>query len=193
MTNASAGMHGPPRPDGRYTGGYTSNEVDYQYDEGYDALLGAQMHLPRFKNSPYGPWEMASAAVLYPSPFDETTYGNWPSRHTPGSTNSMDHFIAYVKGATGSVKTGMKTDDSLGADLTGPWHLFVDDDELLNRSSSVVRKYSQMDKFSGTLLRPNMYRCLLHHFFALSLLASSLVFALMLCTFPIERLVCGSR
>ena len=98
-------VRGPPRPDGRYTGGYTSNEVDYQYDEGYDALLGAQMHLPQFKNSPYGPWEMASAAVLYPSPFDETTYGNWPSRHTPGSTNSMDHFIAYVKGATGSVKT----------------------------------------------------------------------------------------
>ena len=173
LTNASAGGHGPPRPDGRYTGGYTSNEVDYQYDEGYDALLGAQMHLPQFKNSPYGPWEAASAAVLYPSPFDETTYGNWPSRHTPGSTNSMDHFIAYVKGATGSVKTGMKTDDSLGADLTGPWHLFVDDDELLNRSSSVVRKYSQMDKFSGTYSVPIfivvcfiivlLHYCLLHH------------------------------
>ena len=106
----------------------------------------------------YGPWEAASAAVLYPSPFDETTYGNWPSRHTPGSTNSMDHFIAYVKGATGSVKTGMKTDDSLGADLTGPWHLFVDDDELLNRSSSVVRKYSQMDKFgSNPVLEGALY------------------------------------
>jgi hypothetical protein len=38
--------------------------------------------------------------MRYPSPFDETHYANWPSRHAAGSTNTMDHFMAYVKGAT---------------------------------------------------------------------------------------------
>jgi hypothetical protein len=36
-----------------------------------------------------------------------------------------------------------------GADLTGPWRLFVDDEELLNMSSSVHRKYGQFEKFDG--------------------------------------------
>ena len=49
----------------------------------------------------------------------------------------------------------LKTDDSdaaaydSGADLTGPWRLFVDDDEVLNRSSSVQRKYGQFAKHAS--------------------------------------------
>lgn len=92
LVSAGSTKHGQEK----YTGGYTSNEVNYQYDEGYDVLLGAQMHLPEFEHSAYGPWEAATAAVLYPSPFDETTYGNWPSRHTQGSTNSMDHCESHL-------------------------------------------------------------------------------------------------
>ena len=80
-------------------------EADFQYDEGYDYLLGAEMHAKQYENGPYGPWEAAAAAVLFPSPFDETHYGNWPSRHTNGSTNSMDHFIAYCQGAHAKATT----------------------------------------------------------------------------------------
>jgi hypothetical protein len=82
-----------------YGGSVTHYENNFRYDEGYDALLGAQMNKREYERSPFGEWQQAVAAVLFPSPFDEPKYGNFPSRHTAGSTNSFDHFVAYVRGA----------------------------------------------------------------------------------------------
>jgi hypothetical protein len=52
------------------------------------------------------------------------------------------------RGAGGNAAVPAMTFDG-GADLTGPWRLFVDDEELLNMSSSVHRKYGQFEKFDG--------------------------------------------
>ena len=74
---------------------------DYRYDKAYSALLGAQMTLSKYEKSAFGPWERATHGVFFTSPFDESSWGNFPSETTPGSTNTMDHFVAFVKGAAG--------------------------------------------------------------------------------------------
>ena len=83
----------------RHPESYSTFDNWYRYDEAYSALLGAQMHRRAFERSAYGPWERALGGVLFPSPFDEWTWAGFPSAHTNGSSHSMDHFIAYVKGA----------------------------------------------------------------------------------------------
>jgi hypothetical protein len=87
---------------------YEFFDNDYRYDEAYSALLGAQMNRPHRQLPAYGPWDAARAAVFFPGPFDEQTWGHFPSDVRPGSTNSMDHFIAYCSGAAGS---RLKLDD----------------------------------------------------------------------------------
>ena len=73
------------------------------YDLAYSALLGAEMSQAKYEDSPYGPWQKATHGVLFPSPFDEGGFGNFASKDVPGSTHSMDHFVAFVKGAGGLV------------------------------------------------------------------------------------------
>ena len=85
--------------DLRHPEKYSTFDNWYRYDEAYSALLGAQMHRRRFEASAWGPWERALGGVLFPSPFDEWNWAGFPSAHTKGSSHSMDHFIAYVKGA----------------------------------------------------------------------------------------------
>ena len=52
----------------------------------------------RYEDSAFGPWEQATAAIIYPSPFDDR---GLPSPITQGSTNALDHFVAYVRGSAG--------------------------------------------------------------------------------------------
>ena len=75
------------------------------YDLAYSALLGAEMSQAKYEDSPYGPWHKATHGVLFPSPLDEGGFGNFASKDVPGSTHSMDHFVAFVKGAGGLVST----------------------------------------------------------------------------------------
>ena len=123
-----------------YNGGYTAWEVDYQYDEGYDFLLGAEMHAKQYEHSAMGPWGAAAAAVFFPSPFDETHYGNWPSRHTEGSTNSMDHFIAYTRGAQ------LKSDDDAETvPIFGTWEAQLPAPAGFTAAGSPVYNITQLD------------------------------------------------
>jgi hypothetical protein len=55
------------------------------------------MSFPLIMTSPC-PWLQATAVVFYP-PVD--TDQGLPSKVTKGSTNTMDHFVAYVKAAAG--------------------------------------------------------------------------------------------
>ena len=83
---------------------------DYEYDLAYSALLGAQMSLQKYEQSAFGPWELATHGVFFTSPFDESSWGNFESKIHPGSTNTMDHFVAFVRGAA-----GLATDEGHGA------------------------------------------------------------------------------
>ena len=67
------------------------------YDVRYSAQIGAQINRPEYASSDFGEWDAADVAVFYPSPLD--TRGQ-PSSSNPGSTHFMDHFVAYVHGAT---------------------------------------------------------------------------------------------
>ena len=59
----------------------------------------AQVNQAKYERSNYGPWERAKAAIFYPSVFDVRGVD---SQLSPGeSTNVMDHFVAYVRGAAG--------------------------------------------------------------------------------------------
>ena len=62
-------------------------------------MLKAQVNQAKYERSNYGPWERAKAAIFYPSVFDVRGVD---SQLSPGeSTNVMDHFVAYVRGAAG--------------------------------------------------------------------------------------------
>ena len=52
----------------------------------------------RFEGSAYGPWEQVQAVIFYPS--IDTDLG-LPSKVTKGSTNTMDHFVAYIRATAG--------------------------------------------------------------------------------------------
>jgi hypothetical protein len=67
------------------------------YDLRYSAQIGAQVNRPEYASSDFGEWGAADMAVFYPSPLD--TRGE-ASSSSPGSTHFMDHFVAYVRGAT---------------------------------------------------------------------------------------------
>jgi hypothetical protein len=69
------------------------------YDVAYSALIGAYVNRPEYAASNYGPWEQAAGAIFYP-PVD--TNQGLPSHVTKGSTNTMDHFVGYVRGAAGT-------------------------------------------------------------------------------------------
>eukprot|EP01051_Picozoa_sp_SAG22_P008639 SAG22_NODE_670_length_7987_cov_2.733519_1_plen_1844_part_00 len=68
------------------------------YDFAYSALIGAMINQKRFEASAYGPWEQVPAVIFYPAL--DTDMG-LPSKVTAGSTNTMDHFVAYVRAAAG--------------------------------------------------------------------------------------------
>ena len=77
----------------------TVYDIGWNFDAAYSAFLGAQINQPKFEHSNWGPWERATAAIFYPSVFDPRGVD---SQLTPGaSSNLMDHFVAYVRGATG--------------------------------------------------------------------------------------------
>eukprot|EP01048_Picozoa_sp_COSAG05_P026625 COSAG05_NODE_7364_length_822_cov_0.780083_2_plen_74_part_00 len=70
-------------------------------------LMGAQINQPEFNSSgawqAFGPWEQAQGASFFPSVFDLRTP---PSKINPGSSVIMDHFVAFVEGATTDLKDG---------------------------------------------------------------------------------------
>ena len=79
----------------------------YAYDLAFSTLLGAQINNPRFNSSgeykAFGPWEQANGAAFFPGVFSLLSA---PSPVTPGSSIVMDHFVAYVQGATQNVTVG---------------------------------------------------------------------------------------
>jgi len=97
------------------TGGKASG--DYAYDPAFSALLGAQINQPRFNSSgeysAFGPWEQSIGAAFYPGVF---SLQSAPSPINKGSSIVLDHFVAYVQGATANISVGpfelaMKSDD----------------------------------------------------------------------------------
>ena len=87
--------------------------LDGGYDRSKSMLLGAQMNLPAFNSSTsrsvwtsgndtgpwsyFGPWEKTIGAAFFPGVLE---YRSAPSPWTEGSSVILDHFAAYVKGAT---------------------------------------------------------------------------------------------
>lgn len=75
-------------------------DFGWTYDPGYSALMGAQVNQVAMADSNWGPWHRATAVILYPAPFDTRGVDSILS---PGrSSNIMDHFVAYVRGAAGT-------------------------------------------------------------------------------------------
>jgi hypothetical protein len=75
-------------------------DFGWTYDPAYSALMGAQINQPAMADSNWGPWQRATAAIFYPSVFDTRGVDSILS---PGkSSNIMDHFVAYVRGAAGT-------------------------------------------------------------------------------------------
>ena len=75
-------------------------DFGWTFDPAYSALMGAQVNRPSLARSNWGPWHRATAAIFYPSVFDTRGVDSMLS---PGqSTNLMDHFVAYVRGAAGT-------------------------------------------------------------------------------------------
>ena len=66
----------------------------------------------------------------------------WAIRYE--SLDLLDSAISSLLSQTHSILRVFRYES--GADLTGSWRLFVDDDELANMSSSVQRKYGQFTK-----------------------------------------------
>ena len=50
-----------------------------------------------------GPWEQAHGASFFPGIFD---WRAAPSKINPGSSVVMDHFVAFVQGATANLREG---------------------------------------------------------------------------------------
>ena len=111
---------------------------DYRYDLAYSALLGAEMSQPKFEKSSFGPWELATHGVFFTSPFDEGSWGNWASAFTPGSTNTMDHFVAFVKGGAGLEVPSQRHEETVPQKM--------DDDEVVTAVAAW--------EFSATLTLP---------------------------------------
>jgi hypothetical protein len=79
----------------------------YAYDLAFSSLLGAQINDHRFNStgeySAFGPWEQAVGGAFYPGVFSLVSA---PSPVNPGSSIVMDHFVAYVEGATTNITVG---------------------------------------------------------------------------------------
>lgn len=56
----------------------------------------AQVNRKEYENSAFGPWERCVAAVLFTGPWSPQPDED-PAK--PAGWNSMEHFVAYVKGA----------------------------------------------------------------------------------------------
>jgi len=105
----------------------------YAYDLAFSSLLGAQINDPRFNStgeySAFGPWEQSVGGAFYPGVFSlvsapspvnkvrhpprrQTAIWNHEYLHmeshmeSQGSSIVMDHFVAYVEGATTNVTVG---------------------------------------------------------------------------------------
>src|SRR5262249_25585028 len=64
-------------------------EFSWDYDLKYSWQMGADLNNLDHPGNGGVPWGAAKVVVLYPNPFDE---------RSPGS---FEHFVAYVRGATG--------------------------------------------------------------------------------------------
>ena len=77
------------------------------YDLAHSAVLGAQVNQPNFNSTgawtAFGPWEQSHGASIFPGAFD---WRAQPSKVNPGSSVVMDHFVAYVQGATVPLEEG---------------------------------------------------------------------------------------
>ena len=74
-------------------------DYGYNYPFAYSALMGAMINDPQYERGHFGPWEQVTAAILYPTPFDDR--GLHSDVVVKGSTNALDHFVAYARGAAG--------------------------------------------------------------------------------------------
>jgi hypothetical protein len=72
--------------------------MHYPYNTAYSALLGAQMNLKSYEDSAFGNWERAVAATFFTSAF-YVAPGTADNATEPGQFNTMQHLVAYVKGA----------------------------------------------------------------------------------------------
>jgi hypothetical protein len=96
----------------------------------------------------------APAATAQKSDDSDGTAASAATTVTADVRSAGHGYSSVIAGHDGRTRHPLKTDiatavyDS-GADLTGSWRLFVDDEELLNMSRSVHRKYGQFAKFDG--------------------------------------------
>lgn len=136
---AAAGSSGPPELIGFPTVG---NGADFPYDRvcydvgfdpdlSYASMLGGLINQGgvTFNSSgcfaAFGPWELVTGAVFFPSVFETSCAGKTAdpgaggcvanSSRLHGSTNLFDHFLSYIAGARGDYTTApaarMKIDD----------------------------------------------------------------------------------
>ena len=73
-------------------------DYGYNYPFAYSAFMGAMINDPQYERGHYGPWAKVSAAIFYPTPFDDR---GLHSAVIKGSTNALDHFVPYTRGAAG--------------------------------------------------------------------------------------------
>lgn len=77
----------------RQTTQYHEFSLDWNYDLIYSWMLGAEVNVAWYgapeRHERFAPWNKAKVAIFYPEPFGRSPY--W-----------VDHFVAYVRGATGN-------------------------------------------------------------------------------------------
>ena len=73
-----------------------------------------------------------------------------------GEIDIQEFMVMARRGALFVLLLGTMPAPAAGYDLTGRWQLFVDDEGVANRSSSVTRRYHQFVKHPGASVRsPN--------------------------------------
>ena len=97
-TNTTNGCKGDP---------FCGFDFTLPYDVGYSYDLGGQLHQPEIAAEPtrYGQWAYAQQAAFFPSIIDTQIDSRWWEHGFMGGFEEaakvrMDHFVAYVKGAT---------------------------------------------------------------------------------------------
>lgn len=84
----------------RQTKQYHEFSLNWNYDLIYSWMLGAEVNIPWYgaaeRHQRFAPWNKAKVAIFYPEPFGRSPY--W-----------VDHFVAYVRGATGNRELPVRT------------------------------------------------------------------------------------